>query len=166
MAGDSGSPVVRTSPTCSCGSGWSPTATRPSPSYLAEGGPAYVDRYAADLEEMLALVRGARGVAGGRPPVGAWPAHVLDESAFVVLKGAGLAGIEVDHLDHDAHARDRLREIAGRLDLVGHRVQRPPRHRQDGHDLGCESTAPDQFRPHRRPRRGARAATAVVGSVA
>lgn len=113
--------------------------------YLSDGGPAFVDRYAADLVEMLSLVRGAGGVPVIAHPWGRGSAHVLDERAIVVLKEAGLAGLEVDHLDHDPHTRDRLRGIAGRLDLV---VTGSSDHHgtgKTGHDLGCETTAPGQL---------------------
>ena len=113
--------------------------------YLSEGGPAYVDRYAADLEAMLALVRDASGVAVVAHAWGRGSAHVLDEAAFVVLKEAGLAGIEVDHLDHDRLDRSRLRAIADRLDLI---VTGSSDHHgtgKTGHDLGCETTTPEQL---------------------
>lgn len=113
--------------------------------YLSDGGPAFIDRYAADLVAMIGLVRAARGVSVIAHPWGRGSAHVLDEAAFVELKDAGLAGVEVDHLDHAPHARGRLREIAGRLDLV---VTGSSDHHgtgKTGHDLGCETTAPDQL---------------------
>jgi len=114
--------------------------------YLSEGRPAYVDRYVTDLVTMLSLVTDARGVAVVAHPWGRGSAGVLDEAAFVVLLEAGLAGIEVDHLDHDGHARRELRRIADRLDLV---VTGSSDHHgagKLGHDLGCETTAPDQLR--------------------
>lgn len=113
--------------------------------YLSDGGPAFVDRYAADLVTMIGLVRAAGGVPVIAHPWGRGSAHVLDEPAIVVLKEAGLAGLEVDHLDHAPHTRDRLRAIAGRLDLV---VTGSSDHHgtgKTGHDLGCETTAPDQL---------------------
>lgn len=113
--------------------------------YLSDGGPAFVDRYAADLVEMIGLVRGAGGAPVIAHPWGRGSAHVLDEPAIVVLKEAGLAGLEVDHLDHDPHTRDRLRAIADHLDLV---VTGSSDHHgtgKTGHDLGCETTAPDQL---------------------
>ncbi len=113
--------------------------------YLADGGPAFVDRYAADLVAMIGLVRGAGGVPVLAHPWGRGSAPVLDEPAIVGLAEAGLAGLEVDHLDHDPPTRARLREIAGRLDLV---VTGSSDHHgtgKTGHDLGCETTAPDQL---------------------
>jgi len=114
--------------------------------YLADGKAAYVDRYAADLISMIGLVDAARGVAVVAHPWGRGSAPVLDERAFAELAGAGLAGVEVDHLDHDAAARSGLRAIAGRLDLI---VTGSSDHHgtgKTGHGLGCETTAPGQLR--------------------
>lgn len=133
--------------------------------YLSEGGPAFVDRYAADLVEMISLVRGAGGVPVIAHPWGRGSAHVLDEPAIVVLKEAGLAGLEVDHLDHDPHTRDRLRAIAGRLDLV---VTGSSDHHgtgKTGHDLGCETTVPDQLARILDLASALGSPTAVVGEV-
>lgn len=110
--------------------------------YLAQGGPAYVDRYAPELTDMIALVTGARGVPVVAHPWGRGSQEVLDDAAFAALAEAGLFGIEVDHLGHDAPRRGRLREIAGRLGLV---VTGSSDHHGTGklgHDLGCETTAP------------------------
>ena len=113
--------------------------------FLADGGPAYVDRYAADLETMLALVRDASGVTVLAHPWGRGSARVLDEAAFLLLRDAGLAGIEVDHLDHDPTDRARLRAIAGRLDLIATGSSDHHGAGKIGHDLGCETTAPEEF---------------------
>jgi len=113
--------------------------------YLAEGRPAYVDRYAADLVRMLGVVTAAGGVPVVAHPWGRGSADVLDEAAFAVLTAAGLFGIEVDHLDHGPAERRRLREIAARLGLV---VTGSSDHHGTGkvdHDLGVETTAPDQL---------------------
>lgn len=109
--------------------------------YLSDGSPAFVDRYAADLVEMIGLVRAARGVTVVAHPWGRGSEHVLDEAGFVALKQAGLAGIEVDHLDHDPCARARLREIAQRLDLLVTGASDHHGAGKVGHDLGCETTA-------------------------
>ena len=98
-------------------------------------------------------------------PWGRGSAEVLDEAAFAVLAAAGLFGIEVDHLDHDADQRARLRAIAERLGLA---VTGSSDHHGTGkvdHHLGVETTAPDQLE-----RILARAAelgspTTLVGSV-
>lgn len=113
--------------------------------YLSQGRPAYVDRYAADLVRMIGVVTSAGGVPVIAHPWGRGSAEVLDEAAFAVLAEAGLFGIEVDHLDHDADQRARLREIAERIGLA---VTGSSDHHGTGkvdHYLGVESTAPDQL---------------------
>lgn len=108
--------------------------------YLSPGGPAYVDRYASELAAMIGLVRGAGGVPVIAHPWGRGSARVLDESALADLVTAGLAGIEVDHLDHATGQRQELRRIAARLDLI---VTGSSDHHgtgKVGHDLGCETT--------------------------
>jgi predicted metal-dependent phosphoesterase TrpH len=113
--------------------------------YLSQGRPAYVDRYAADLLRMIGLVVAARGVPVVAHPWGRGSADVLDPAAFAVLAEAGLFGIEVDHLDHDERQREELRAIAAGLGLV---VTGSSDHHGTGkvdHDLGVETTAPDQL---------------------
>jgi 3',5'-nucleoside bisphosphate phosphatase len=113
--------------------------------YLSQGRPAYVDRYAADLVRMIGLVVAARGVPVVAHPWGRGSADVLDPAAFAVLADAGLFGIEVDHLDHDERQREELRAIAAGLGLA---VTGSSDHHGTGkvdHDLGVETTAPDQF---------------------
>jgi sugar phosphate isomerase/epimerase len=94
---------------------------------------------------MLGVVAAARGVPVVAHPWGRGSADVLDEAAFAVLADAGLFGIEVDHLDHDTDQRARLREIAARLGLA---VTGSSDYHGTGkvdHDLGVETTAPDQL---------------------
>lgn len=113
--------------------------------YLAQGRPAYVDRYAADLVRMIGVVVAAGGVPVVAHPWGRGSADVLDDAAFAVLADAGLFGIEVDHLDHDPEQREQLRAIAARLGLV---VTGSSDHHGTGkvdHHLGVETTAPDQL---------------------
>lgn len=111
--------------------------------YLADGGPAFVDRYATDLTAAVGLVVAAGGVAVIAHPWGRGSRRVLDEDTLAVLAGAGLSGLEVDHLDHDPDQRRELRAIAERLDLL---VTGSSDHHgtgKTGHDLGCETTAPE-----------------------
>jgi predicted metal-dependent phosphoesterase TrpH len=113
--------------------------------YLSQGRPAYVDRYAADLVRMIGVVVAAGGVPVLAHPWGRGSADVLDDAALAVLADAGLFGIEVDHLDHDAEQRVQLRAIAERLGLA---VTGSSDHHGTGkvdHHLGAETTAPDQL---------------------
>jgi predicted metal-dependent phosphoesterase TrpH len=114
--------------------------------YLGSQGPAYVNRYAAPLEAMVRTVAGAGGVSVIAHPWAKRHRHqALDEARFAALKREGLAGIEVDHQDHDDRARDALRSIARNLDLV---VTGSSDYHGEGkrdHELGCNTTAPDEL---------------------
>jgi predicted metal-dependent phosphoesterase TrpH len=113
--------------------------------YLNPGRPAYVDRYAAPLVEMLRVVEEAGGVAVIAHPWGRHGREFPDEATFDQLAGLGLVGIEVDHQDHDRPARDRLRAIARNLSLV---VTGSSDHHGLGkvdHELGCNTTDPAAY---------------------
>ena len=113
--------------------------------YLSPGRPAYVDRYAAPLVEMIRVVGEAGGVTVIAHPWGRHGREFPDEATFDQLAGLGLAGIEVDHQDHDAGARDRLRAIARNLSLV---VTGSSDHHGLGkvdHELGCNTTDPAAY---------------------
>ena len=113
--------------------------------WLNPGMPAYVDRYAASLLEMLRLVGEAGGVTVIAHPWGRHGPEAMGEAAIAELKGLGLAGLEVDHEDHPPEVREQLRAIARRLDLV---VTGSSDHHgagKDGHDLGCNTTAPEEY---------------------
>jgi predicted metal-dependent phosphoesterase TrpH len=114
--------------------------------YLGPQGPAYVHRYASDLETMIGTVAAAGGVTVLAHPWASRHNHqALDARGIARLQRAGLSGLEVDHQDHSPQVRDRLRALAEQLDLV---VTGSSDHHGDGktdHDLGCNTTAPDQL---------------------
>ncbi len=112
---------------------------------LSPGMPAYVDRYAADLTSMIGIVRAAGGVPVVAHPWGRGSAAVLDRAAIEALAAAGLAGLEVDHLDHDDEQRAALRGIATDLGLI---ITGSSDHHGTGkvaHHLGVCTTAPAQL---------------------
>lgn len=114
--------------------------------YLGPGGPAYVDRYAADLVTMLGTVAAAGGVSVIAHPWASRHEHsALDEAGLAALQEHGLAGIEVAHQDHDDRARDELRGIAGNLGLVATGSSDYHGLGKTGHALACNTTAPDQL---------------------
>ena len=82
----------------------------------------------------------------------------LDEAALAGWRTLGLAGIEVDHQDHDAAARGTLRAIARNLDLVATGSSDHHGTGKVDHDLGCNTTAPERVRPAARARAGPSAA--------
>jgi predicted metal-dependent phosphoesterase TrpH len=113
--------------------------------YLGWGRPAHVDRYAVPLERALTLVLEAGGVSVVAHPWGRGGLGHPDEATFAGLKELGLAGIEVDHQDHDADARGRLRAIARNLDLVATGSSDYHGDGKADHELGCNTTAPEEF---------------------
>lgn len=112
---------------------------------VGQGGPAYVDRYAAPLTEMIQAVAGAGGVT---VVAHAWGRHGpagLTEADVAHLADQGLAGLEVDHQDHDDVARERLRAIARDLGLVVTGASDYHGLGKVDHDLGCNTTSPDDY---------------------
>lgn len=89
--------------------------------WLADGGPAYVEKHAVSPVRAVELLRGAGGVAvlahpglwGARDGEGGVPAETVEE-----LAAAGLAGIEARHPDHTDEHLDRYADLARALDLV------------------------------------------------
>ena len=112
---------------------------------LSPGRPAYVARGAAELVEMIGLVRAAGGVTVLAHPWGRHGDDALGHDGFALLQEAGLVGIEVDHQDHGATQREALSAIARDLDLV--RTGSSDYHGTGkvDHDLGCNTTSPDQL---------------------
>jgi predicted metal-dependent phosphoesterase TrpH len=113
--------------------------------YLSPGRPAYVNRYAPALAEMVRVVDEAGGVSVLAHPWGRHGPESMTEESIAELAGLGLAGLEVDHQDHTPAEREELRSIAERLDLV---VTGSSDHHGAGkldHELGCHTTAPEQY---------------------
>ena len=113
--------------------------------YLSAGRPGYVQRYAPPLTRMLGLVRDAGGVPVIAHPWGRTDRSALLEDGLAELKDLGLAGLEVDHQDHAPAHRDELRAIAANLDLIVTGSSDFHGAGKSDHDLGCNTTAPDQF---------------------
>jgi predicted metal-dependent phosphoesterase TrpH len=85
--------------------------------WIADGGRAYVDKYAVDPVRAIGLVRAAGGVAVlAHPRAGRdW---VVSDQQIAALAAAGLAGVEVFHPDHPPAQRADLLGLARDLDLV------------------------------------------------
>jgi 3',5'-nucleoside bisphosphate phosphatase len=112
---------------------------------LAEGGPAYVPRYAPATGDAVRIVREAGGVAVLAHPWGRASRRVLSARAIAVLAEDGLAGVEVDHEDHDPADRAALREIASRHGLVVTGSSDYHGTGKVGHALGVNTTDPAEF---------------------
>ncbi len=111
---------------------------------LKPGRPAYVDRYAAPLHEAVRLVRDAGGVAVVAHPWSRGSDRVMTPDAIAELAGLGLAGLEVDHNDHDEDQRARLRALAADLDLAVTGSSDYHGTGKIGFPLGCHTTDPEQ----------------------
>ncbi|MGW4926654.1 PHP domain-containing protein [Streptomyces parvulus] len=86
--------------------------------WLADGGRAFVPKHETDPFEALRLIKGAGGVAVFAHPAAVKRGRTVPESAIADLAAAGLDGIEIDHMDHDADTRARLRGVADELGLL------------------------------------------------
>jgi 3',5'-nucleoside bisphosphate phosphatase len=114
--------------------------------YLGPQGPAYVGRYAADLETMIATVAASGGVTVIAHPWASRHDHTaLDETGLARLQAVGLSGVEVDHEDHRPETRETLRALASRLGLVVTGSSDYHGTGKVGHELGCNTTDPEQL---------------------
>src|SRR6516164_3615531 len=84
--------------------------------WIADGGRAYVDRYALDPARAIGLVREAGGVAVLAHPRAGRDTWVTDQQ-ITRLAAAGLAGVEVFHPDQSDAERARLLALASGLGL-------------------------------------------------
>jgi predicted metal-dependent phosphoesterase TrpH len=112
--------------------------------WIGAGGRAYVSRYALSPARAAALVRGSGGAVVLAHPGAVSRGWRIPDDAIADLAGAGLAGLEVDHPDHDAAERERLRELAAGLGLLTTGGS-DDHGRLTGHRLGAETTSPEAF---------------------
>ncbi len=85
---------------------------------LHAGAPYYVPHYAPDTADAVRAVLAAGGVPVMAHPRAGTRGRLVDEDTIAALADAGLAGVEVDHRDHDEADRVRLRELATELGLL------------------------------------------------
>jgi hypothetical protein len=107
--------------------------------FISDDGPAYVPKHALDPVDALALIRGAGGVCVLAHPAmwkgnGAVPDELIERMA-----ADGMAGLEVDHPDHDPTQRAHYRALAERLDLIPTGASDCHGERY-GYRMGCETT--------------------------
>jgi predicted metal-dependent phosphoesterase TrpH len=86
--------------------------------HLAGRAKYYVPKVDTNLLAAVRMVTAAGGASVIAHPRGRGERRVLTEDYLGMLAAAGLAGIEVDHPDHDADDRAELRAIAGRFGLL------------------------------------------------
>lgn len=112
--------------------------------FLADGGPAHVERYTIDLPHGIDLVTAAGGVPVIAHPWGRGREKALPPAYLAMLvRDHKLAGIEVDHQDHDAETRAALRKLAGELGVLATGSSDYHGTGKVDHDLGVNTTSPE-----------------------
>ena len=89
-----------------------------TPEWIGAGGRAYVSRYALDPVRAIGLIAEAGGAAVLAHPGALSRGWKIPGETISALAAAGLAGLEVQHPDHDQAERSRLDALAADLDLV------------------------------------------------
>ena len=89
-----------------------------TPDWIGTHGRFWVDKLELDVVEAVGLVTGAGGVAVFAHPGAHSRGRTVGDDVIREMATAGLAGLEVDHADHDAPTRVHLRELAAGLDLL------------------------------------------------
>jgi 3',5'-nucleoside bisphosphate phosphatase len=89
-----------------------------SPEWIGTGGRFYVPKLELDVLEAVRLVTDAGGVAVFAHPSAVRRGRTVDDAVIARMAAAGLAGLEVDHVDHDDAARAHLRGLARELGLL------------------------------------------------
>lgn len=112
---------------------------------LGPRGPGFVRRYATPLVEAIELVSRAGGVSVLAHPWARSSREVLDPATIAALQQRGLTGVEVDHQDHPEEVRRELRGLAGELGLVATGSSDWHGAGKADHDLGCNTTDPEQY---------------------
>ncbi|MEV0681044.1 PHP domain-containing protein [Actinosynnema sp. NPDC050436] len=106
------------------------------------GGRYYVPRTDTPVARAIAMIADAGGVTVLAHPFASSRGPIVSDAVLADLADLGLAGVEVDHPDHDPATRARLRGLAGELGLLTtgssdyHGTNKTVR-------LGAESTSPD-----------------------
>jgi 3',5'-nucleoside bisphosphate phosphatase len=80
--------------------------------------PYYVAKIDTHVLDGIALVRGAGGVPVFAHGMASRRGRVVGDAAIAAMAEAGLAGLEVDHPDHDPEERAHLRGVADDLGLI------------------------------------------------
>ena len=113
--------------------------------WIADGKPAHVPKHALDPLDALALILRAGGLCVLAHP-GMWgdqtevPRELIERMAE-----AGMAGLEVDHTDHDPEQRTRYRALAERLGLIATGGSDCHGTRYEPIRLGSTLCAPESF---------------------
>ena len=86
--------------------------------WLGDDSPYYVGHYAPDPVVAVEAVRAAGGVPVLAHPRSRTRTGVVEDDLVEEMAASGLAGVEVDHRDHDDDARRHLTDLAAALNLL------------------------------------------------
>ena len=111
--------------------------------WIADGGRAYVTRYALDPVRAIGLVRAAGGVAVIAHPRADRALLVADDQ-IAGLAAAGLAGVEVFHPDQPADAQAGLLGLTRELGLIATGGS-DDHGRLTGHRIGSRTTPAEAY---------------------
>jgi len=89
-----------------------------APEWLGTHGRYYVEKYELDVLDAVRLVVGAGGVAVFAHPGATKRGRTVGDDVIAEMTNAGLAGLEVDHVDHDPAMRTHLSGLAAELGLL------------------------------------------------
>jgi predicted metal-dependent phosphoesterase TrpH len=117
--------------------------------FISDDGIAYVPKHALAPLDALELIRAGGGACVLAHP-GMWKGQgSVPDDLIEQMAAGGMAGLEVDHPDHEPEQRAKYRALAERLELV-------PTGASDCHGerygtrLGCDRTSPDLVEELRR----------------
>jgi predicted metal-dependent phosphoesterase TrpH len=88
------------------------------PEWIGTRGRYWVAKAELDVVDGVQLVTGAGGVAVFAHPAASRRGRTVGDDVIALMAGAGLVGLEVDHIDHDDAERAHLRGLAAELGLL------------------------------------------------
>ena len=89
-----------------------------TPEWIGTGGRHWAGKLELEVVDAVALVARAGGVTVFAHPGASSRGRTVPDSLYAELATVGLAGLEVDHPDHDDATRRRLRGLAADLGLL------------------------------------------------
>lgn len=89
-----------------------------TPEWIGTRGRYWAPKVDLDVLEAIGLVRDAGGVTVFAHPSASSRGRTVSDDVIRDMAAAGLDGLEVDHVDHSADAREHLRLLAAELDLL------------------------------------------------
>ena len=89
-----------------------------SPEWIGTGGRHWAGKLELDAREAVGLVRAAGGVAVFAHPGAAARGRTVGDEVVADMAAAGLAGLEIDHVDHAPDAVRHLDALAAELGLL------------------------------------------------